>query len=168
MSGPSIRPFAVTDDEDVGYMTFRQAEIFESESNFASEGWRRYITGEVDEFVGTFDAERDCAYILESDGVRKGCMAAKYRGNGEAQLRFLFVEPELRRTGIGNELFSMAVDFCRSKGYGRVYLWTVSHLKAARRMYVRHGFVMTEACDNDEWGFHVVEERWDLDLRKGQ
>jgi len=161
-----IRPLVITDRNDVGYMMFRQAEIYEEESKFASEGWRRYITGEVRDFVDTFDEERDCAYILGSNGVRKGCMAAAHRENGEAQLRFLFVEPELRRTGAGDALFSAAIDFCISKGYERVYLWTVSHLKAARRLYVRHGFEITETCDNDQRGFHVIEERWDLDLRK--
>ncbi|MDR0334731.1 MAG: GNAT family N-acetyltransferase [Methanomassiliicoccaceae archaeon] len=161
MSVLTIRPFA---DDDVDYMTWRQAEIFEEESGFRSEGWRSYISGEVREFVERYDKDVDCAFILESDGIRAGCMAVTHRDNRTAQLRFLFVEPELRRTGIGEKLFVMAIDFCRSKGYEHTYLWTVAHLKTARRLYVRKGFKITETCENNEWGVPVTEERWDLDL----
>ncbi|MDR0198576.1 MAG: GNAT family N-acetyltransferase [Methanomassiliicoccaceae archaeon] len=152
-------------DDDVGYMTFRQAEIFEEVSGFASEGWRDYIIGEVREFIDRFDAEKDRVFILEADGVRSGCMAVTHRENNAAQLRFLFIEPDLRGSGIGSRMFGMAVDFCRSKGYDLVFLWTVSHLRAARRIYADHGFHITETKDNDDWGTHVLEERWDLDLR---
>jgi GNAT superfamily N-acetyltransferase len=159
----SVRPFTAG---DIGYMIHRQTEIFEEESHFTSEGWRGYISDEVHEFADRFDPEKDCAYILEADGVRSGCIAVIHRESRTAQLRFLFVEPGLRRTGIGNKLFEMAVDFCRSKGYERAFLWTVGHLEDARRLYARNGFRMTEAKDNKEWGTSVREERWDLDLIK--
>jgi GNAT superfamily N-acetyltransferase len=160
----SVRAFRNDDQDDIDYMMWRQAEIFEEESGFTSEGWRKYISGEVREFVDRYDPEADCAYILEADGVRAGCMASTHRENKTSQLRFLFVEPGLRRTGIGEKLFDMAIEFCRSKGYEHTYLWTVEHLRTARRLYVRKGFVITETSENNDWGVRVVEERWDLDL----
>ncbi len=36
-----------------------------------------------------------------------------------------------------------ALDFCRTRGYEHVYLWTFNGLNAARRLYERCGFRMT-------------------------
>lgn len=56
----------------------------------------------------------------------------------------------------------MALDFCRNKNYQCVFLWTFSTLYAARHLYAKKGFTLTETQENNEWGAPILEERWDI------
>ena len=61
-------------------------------------------------------------------------------------------------------MLAEALAFCRAAGYGSVYLWTVSQLTTAARMYEAVGFRKTETLPPDDWGAPVVEERYELVL----
>jgi GNAT superfamily N-acetyltransferase len=54
-----------------------------------------------------------------------------------------------------------AVNFCASEGYERAFLWTVSDLLAARHLYEKWGFSLTETMEHHIWGKNLMEERWD-------
>ncbi|OPY28678.1 MAG: TDP-fucosamine acetyltransferase [Methanocella sp. PtaU1.Bin125] len=103
-------------------------------------------------------------YILENDGVPSGCVAITHVDEATAQLRFYFLEPEMRGLGAGHKLLDMAIDFCKEKKYERVFLWTFSTLMAARHLYGSKGFQITDTHENNDWGEPVLEERWDLEL----
>jgi hypothetical protein len=51
--------------------------------------------------------------------------------------------------------------FCASEGYERVFLWTVSDLLAARHLYEKWKFSLTETVEHHIWGKNLTEERWD-------
>lgn len=157
----SIRPFNA---DDVKYVIDRQLSLYETERQFTSDVWKQYVTQAVLALVEQFDPERDCMYILECNGNRAGCVAIAHTESHAAQLRFFFLEPELRGLGAGQRLLNAALDFCRDKKYHHVFLWTVSAQESARRLYSRAGFRITETNDNAEWGVPVTEERWDLAL----
>lgn len=156
-----IRPFT---NNDVDYIISRQINLYKIEYGFTSEIWKAYITDGVHQLVTQFIPEKDCVYILEANGNVSGCVAITHIGDETAQLRFFFIEPTLRGLGAGNKLINMAIDFCREKKYKRVFLWTFSELAAARHLYGKNGFRMTDTHENREWGKPVLEERWDLDL----
>jgi ribosomal protein S18 acetylase RimI-like enzyme len=80
-------------------------------------------------------------------------------------MRYLFVEPALRGSGAGNELIRSVISFCGERKYEHVFLWTFSELAAARHLYEKNGFQITDTHENNEWGHPILEERWDLDLR---
>lgn len=157
----TIRPFRET---DVDFVISRQLALYRREHGFTSETWKAYLTDGVRHFVEQFDGRRDCMYILERDGVPSGCVAITHVDEATAQLRFFFLEPDARGIGAGHRLLDMAIDFCRDRKYGRVFLWTFSTLMAARHLYETKGFRVTETHENRDWGEPVLEERWDLGL----
>ena len=156
-----IRPFQ---EQDIAYVIDRQLSLYESERQFTTEIWKNYLTQGVIALVERFDPEKDCMLILECDGNASGCIAITHTENRVAQLRYFFLEPELRGLGAGTKLLNAALEFCRQKNYSRVFLWTVSAQESARILYKNAGFAITETSENENWGTPVVEERWDLDL----
>ena len=158
-----IRPF---NGSDLDFVISGQLRLYEREYGFTSDIWKAYLTGGVHDFASGFDEKRDCMYILESDGARSGCIAITHINGATAQLRFFFVEREMRGQGAGRKLFDLAIDFCKEKKYEHVFLWTFSTLMAARHLYAGKGFRITQTHENRDWGEAVLEERWELDLAK--
>lgn len=156
-----IRPYR---EEDITYVIDRQLSLYETERHFTTEIWRNYLIQGVISLVERFDPQKDCMFILECDGNPSGCIAITHAEENAAQLRYFFLEPELRGLGVGTSLLNKALDFCRQKKYSHVFLWTVSAQESARILYGNAGFEITETSENKSWGVPVVEERWDLDL----
>ena len=129
-----------------------------------SDIWKAYVTDGVNQLITNLSSGNDGAYILEANGVPSGCIAVAHADEGVAQLRFFFVESELRGLGCGNRLMETALDFCREKRDQSVFLWTFSKLSTARHLYAKYGFRITDTHENSEWGVPVLEERWELTL----
>lgn len=157
----NIRPYK---EEDVEYVIDRQLSLYESERNFTSEIWKKYLINGVLSLIHKFNPEKDCMFILDNNGKQSGCIAITHTEENTAQLRYFFLEPELRGLGAGQRLLNMALDFSREKGYTHIFLWTVSAQEIARKLYGKAGFEITETVENAEWGVTVLEERWDMDL----
>lgn len=157
----TIRPYQET---DITYVIDRQLSLYEAERQFTSEIWKNYLTQGVLSLVERFDSEKDCMFILECDGHAAGCIAITHVEENIAQLRYFFLEPELRGLGAGTRLLNMALDFCREKKYSHVLLWTVSAQESARMLYQKAGFTITETEENNNWGAPVLEEKWEMDL----
>ena len=79
-----------------------------------------------------------------------------------AQLRYLLVDPESGRRGLGKRLLAEAVAFAKAQGYGKVFLWTEQSLTQAARLYTAAGFVKTEVKPGWKWGVYVTEEKYEL------
>ena len=53
---------------------------------------------------------------------------------------------------------------CKKAGYEGVFLWTVSDLDAARRLYQKAGFKLAEEKEECDWAPWAREQRWELRL----
>lgn len=157
----NIRPYR---EEDISYVIDRQLSLYESERRFTTDIWKKYLTQGVIALVENFDPQKDCMFILECDKSPAGCVAITHTNDKVAQLRYFFLEPELRGLGVGTDLLHKAIDFCRQKKYSQAFLWTVSAQETARKLYKKAGFVITETSENKSWGIPVLEEKWELDL----
>lgn len=156
-----IRPY---EERDISYVIDRQLSLYESERQFTTEIWKKYLTQGVISLIENFNPDKDCMLILECDGNASGCIAITHTEESVAQLRYFFLEPELRGLGAGRNLLDTALNFCREKKYSHVFLWTVSAQESARKLYKNAGFNITETSKNESWGSLVLEEKWDLDL----
>lgn len=156
-----IRPY---EERDISYVIDRQLSLYESERQFTTEIWKKYLTQGVISLIEKFNPDKDCMLILECDGNASGCIAITHTEESVAQLRYFFLEPELRGLGAGRNLLDTALNFCREKKYSHVFLWTVSAQESARKLYKNAGFNITETSKNESWGRLVLEEKWDLDL----
>ncbi|WP_419904134.1 GNAT family N-acetyltransferase [Kiloniella sp.] len=77
-----------------------------------------------------------------------------------AHLRWFIVDEEARGTGVGKEMFLKAINFCDDNGFEEIHLWTFKGLDAARKMYEKFGFVLTEEYLGDQWGKQVLEQKF--------
>lgn len=60
-------------------------------------------------------------------------------------LRKMFVAREFRRSGLGQDLLDIALDWCRDKKLNDVYLGTIEVFTAAHHFYEKNGFVRIDA-----------------------
>ena len=108
--------------------------------------------------------DRDWLWVVEREGAIVGSVAIVGTSAREAQLRCFLVDPSARGFGLGTRLLREAVAFARGCGYESVFLWTVSALTAAARLYREAGFEKVEEKPGWPWGVGVVEEKYALRL----
>jgi GNAT superfamily N-acetyltransferase len=109
--------------------------------------------------------DRDRLWVVEREGGIVGCIAIVGTSATEAQLRCFLVDPSARGIGLGTQLLHEAVAFARGCGYESIFLWTVSALTTAARLYRAAGFEKVEEKPGRRWGVEVVEEKYALFLR---
>lgn len=148
---------------DLGYITYLHGKIYAEEYGFDTT-FEPYVARPLSDFCLAEDKSRQCIWIVEYEGGIVGSVAIVDAGGNEAQFRWLLLTEETRGKGLGKMLVEKAVDFCREKGFENVYLWTIDALPAARSLYVRNGFTLTEEIPHVMWGVEVNEQRYDLPL----
>jgi GNAT superfamily N-acetyltransferase len=155
-----------------GYRPGAIGRITELHALYYSRHWKfglffeAKVAGEMGDFLRRFEEGRDGFWIAAENDRILGSIAIdgiKADSVG-AHLRWFIVAPECRGLGVGNRLIKEAVDFCRRKGYRRIYLWTFQGLDPARHLYEKHGFRLAEEHGGAQWGVTVKEQRFDLIL----
>ncbi|MDN3718886.1 GNAT family N-acetyltransferase [Roseibium salinum] len=81
-------------------------------------------------------------------------------GNNIAHLRWFILSERLRGKGLGKELLVRALDHCDRQGFDEIHLWTLKGLDAARSLYEKHGFELTDEYVGDQWGKAVTEQKF--------
>jgi GNAT superfamily N-acetyltransferase len=145
---------------DMGFVAYRHGILYEREDGFDTS-FDGYVIEGLNQFVKQYDPEKDHLWVALRGDRPVGSIAIVNAGQDEAQLRWFLVEPEVRDLGVGRLLMETAMAFCVQKGYRIVFLWTLSHLEAARSLYERFGFSLTETKTHPIWGRTLTEERWE-------
>ena len=128
-------------------------------------GMEAYLAETMAEFGHLARPGLDRLWVAERDGQLLGSIGIIGREDGLAQLRWFLVHPDARGRGLGQHLIGEALAFCRAAGCRWVYLWTVSGLDAAARLYLAAGFRKTESKPPARlFGKTLIEERYDLAL----
>jgi GNAT superfamily N-acetyltransferase len=129
------------------------------------------VATELSDFLKRHDEGRDGFWTALMDGRVEGSIAIDgIHGQSEgAHLRWFILSDALRGKGVGKQLIDKAINFCRTKGYKKIYLWTFEGLNAARHLYERSGFKLVEERRGTRWGTEVTEQRFEcrLDTPKG-
>jgi GNAT superfamily N-acetyltransferase len=122
------------------------------------------VARELSAFISHFDEKRDGLWNAVSGAKFAGCIAiAGDRDQTEdARLRWYIVDPRRQGQGIGRTLITKAIDFSKTAGYKRIYLWTFEGLNQAQAIYERNGFRAAEVRDAEQWGGVVREQRFEL------
>jgi ribosomal protein S18 acetylase RimI-like enzyme len=148
---------------DIGWITYLHGVLYAQEY-----GWDHTFDGYLAEglarFALSFDARKDCLWIAEKDEEIVGFIAIAGHSDSEAQLRWFLVHPSQRLRGLGRLLLNKALDFCREHTFSSVFLWTVSDLKVAARLYRSVGFRKTNEKKHHIWGKTLTEEMYELAL----
>ena len=131
-------------------------------------GFGAYFEGKVardlSEFCERYVEGRDGLWLAVADAKVEGSIAidASRAASEGAHLRWFITSEDVRGTGVGTALLESAVEFCRSRGYDRVYLWTFEGLSAARHLYEKFGFRLAHQQPGTQWGAKVNEQRFEL------
>ena len=155
-----------------GYIPGAIGRVAEMNGRYYHDNWgfglffEAMVARDLSEFLQRYDASRDGFWTALSgdrieahitiDGVNSATKGA--------HLRYFIVSDEFRGTGIGRELITRAVTFCREVGHRKVYLWTFEGLYAARHLYEGAGFRLAEMRRGSQWGAEVMEQRFELHL----
>ncbi len=149
---------------DLGRVTELHGVLYSEEYGF-DHTFEAYVAETLGEFGRVARPERDRLWLAEREGRIAGSIAIIGREGREAQLRWFLVHPDERGRGLGRRLVRQALDFCRDAGYASVFLWTVSPLEPAARLYGSFGFRKTEEKPRGEmWVVTLAEQRYDLRL----
>ena len=149
---------------DLGWMVARNAALYAAEYGFNAD-YEGLVARIVADFAEDHDPHLERVWIAELDGRPVGCvMCVRDEAPATARLRLLLVEPDARGLGIGDRLVSAVVDFARGVGYRDLVLWTNDVLASARRLYQRHGFVLTAEKPHRSFGRDLNGQDWHLDL----
>jgi len=155
-----------------GYSAGVVGKITEIHAVYYHENWgfdasfETQVGRELSEFVSKFDKDRDGLWVAAHKGTFAGAIAI----DGEnaftdgARLRWFIVVPEFQKCGIGKELILRAVEFCKRKGFPKVYLWTFEGLTKARNLYEAANFQLCEEHEIAQWGQTIREQKFELQL----
>ncbi len=156
---------------DLGQLIWLHGTLHGAECGF-DPTFEAYVAGPMAEVVRR-GSPGDRIWIAERSpeeggavlGARiVGCIALVSVSAREGQLRWYLVVPAVRRMGLGTALLHTALEFARRQRYETVFLWTVSALTAAARLYRLFGFAKVAERPGRLWGVEVVEERYELRL----
>lgn len=148
---------------EVAHVVARQSQIYAEE--FGWDGSYEALASEIGgKFLQQFNPATEGCWIAEREGIVIGSVFVVDAGQGVAQLRLLYVEPEARGLGVGRLLTEQVIRFARDKRYGRIRLWTQASLVAARKLYAAAGFTLTESAPHHSFGKDLIGEYWELEL----
>ena len=148
---------------DMGWVIAAHGRIYATEF-----GWDHTFEAMVADiaaaFLRDFDPERENCWMAEIDGVPVGSVTVVRQSPHEAQLRLLIIDPSARGLRLGERMVDECIRFARSKGYGKLVLWTNDNLHAARRIYQKAGFRLVEEEPHHSFGVDLVGQNWELEL----
>ncbi|WP_395835136.1 GNAT family N-acetyltransferase [Cystobacter fuscus] len=121
---------------------------------------------ELHEFLAHYQVGRDLLLTAHVDGRFVGSIAVAGSKTDQpgARLRWVIVEEAYHGRGIGKELLRRALEFCRTTGYSRVYLWTVEGLPQSLGLYLNAGFRIVDRFPDDRYSVPRVNLLLDRDL----
>jgi GNAT superfamily N-acetyltransferase len=121
------------------------------------------VARELSEFCERYDGERDGLWLALQDGRIEGAIAidGSHAEDEGAHLRWFIASDKMRGSGVGNALLTTAMEFCQSKKYNVVYLWTFEGLGAAKHLYEKFGFRLALQQRGARWGAEVNEQRFE-------
>jgi GNAT superfamily N-acetyltransferase len=126
----------------LGRMIQMQGEYYDVVWPVQGYNFECLMARQMCDFHDGYVSGRDLLLSAHVDDVMVGNIAVV--GNPSerpgARLRWFHVEEKYQGCGIGRELLTRAIDFCRRQRFKSVWLWTMDGLDAARHLYTSLGF----------------------------
>lgn len=149
---------------DIGWVAHRQGILYAQE--YGWDGSFEALVAEIAaHYVKNLDPAKENAWIAECEGRVVGSVFVVKVSDTEAKLRLLYVEPEMRGTGLGRRLTQECIAFAKARGYEKLTLWTNDILHAARHIYQTAGFVLLSEEKHHSFGHDLVGQYWALNLQ---
>ena len=160
-----------------GYRSGLAGALITLHMNYYSAVWgfgrnfETLVTRDFGLLLDKYDAERDQLIRAENrHGDIIGTLIVEASGYPQdvARIRFFVLASCAQGQGLGQAMFAQAIETCRQRAQTKLFLTTFKGLDAARTLYERAGFTLTQEFSADDWGEGSQEVRYDLDLGLGQ
>jgi GNAT superfamily N-acetyltransferase len=121
---------------------------------------------EMREFLARYHEGRDLLLTAQVGGHIIGSIAVEGSQTERpgARLRWVIVDEAYQGLGIGKELLTRALSFCRRAGFSRVFLWTVEGLPQSLGLYTKAGFRVVDRFPDDRYSVPRVNLLMEMDL----
>lgn len=150
-----IREYRPGDPSLVSYFYFK---LFEKQYQF-KPSTEKYFMKSVSEIFD--DPEGSQLWVVEQGNAIVGSIAVMRRSEHSAQIRMFGMDIGLQGKGIGSQLMTLAMNFCKENGYTHINLWTIDMLHSAKHLYDKFGFKPQDRKKNTEWAdYPMIEEEW--------
>lgn len=116
-----------------------------------------YSDSDLERIDEVYGGAKDSFMVIEANGEIVGTVGIKEDTKETALLRRLFVDLKHRKKGYGTELLDKAIDFCKEKGYKRVYFRCTDRMGDAMKLCVKKGFKEIEALEVSGFKIHNLE-----------
>ena len=114
--------------------------LLEAEPVFTRSLEQQNYDEEISHLEDKYGPPRGRIYLVYADGVLAGCVGMKWSNAESAELKRLYVRPEFRGSGFGEQMVRQIMEDAREAGYQRLRLDTLPGLKSALKLYQRMGF----------------------------
>lgn len=120
------------------------------------------VAGGLADFAPRLDKPQNALWYAQDNNRIVGSIGidGEDLGAGKAHLRWFILDQRIQGTGVGKSLIQKAVTFCDDRKFRETDLWTFKGLDAARALYERHGFELTEEYRGDQWGTPMLEQKF--------
>jgi GNAT superfamily N-acetyltransferase len=146
-----LRPFSEKDQEGVKGLILT---ILAKEYPFDKSA---YSDSDLEKIGQTYGGSRNMFFVVEDNGAIVGTVGIKEDAKDEALLRRFFVDSVYRGKGYGTQLLSEAVDFCKNKGYKKIYFRCTDRMAEAMKLCTKRGFREVETLEVGGFNIHKLE-----------
>lgn len=148
---------------EYGWLVSRQAQLFAY-----GHGWdhtfEALLAQQAARFAQGHDTLREICWVAEQDGLIVGSALVAAASDLQASVRMLYVEPDVRRLGIGTQLINECMRFAKRTGYRTLSVESESSLDDARRLVTQAGFALVSTAAERRFGRDLVIEQWERAL----
>jgi GNAT superfamily N-acetyltransferase len=122
------------------------------------------VATELSGFLQRYDEKRDGIWVVKMGGHIEGSIIIDgiHTEDQGAHLRWFIMSDIVKGKGVGRKLINRAMEFCKSTGCKKIYLWTFEGLNAARHLYEGAGFRLVKQQTGTQWGVMVNEQYFEL------
>jgi N-acetylglutamate synthase-like GNAT family acetyltransferase len=116
-----------------------------------------YSDSDLNKIAETYGGPKDTFLVVEDSNEIVGTVGVKTENETDAILRRLFVDVKHRQHGYGSALVDKAIEFCRQKGYKRVFFRCTGRMANAMKLCLKKGFKETEKLEVGGFNIHKLE-----------
>ena len=150
-------------EQDIEKSIDRQMVIFHDEFNFTDEE-NDPVREIIRDFAKNLNREKEFILVVKRDGNLIGSVSFVGEDYNVGRLRFVYLEKEERKKGIGKKMLSIAIDLAKRFGYTHLYLSTYNILTDARHTYASLGFKKTKETPAQYVSQDIMDEIWEMDI----
>lgn len=143
----------------IGRVVEIHGRYYANEWGFGSQ-FETEVATELADFINRYDLAKDGFWLAwRGDRITASLTLDHAGDDGMARVCWFGAEPEMQGSGVGGKLFDQLLAFARETGQNAAYLWTFKGLTAARKLYDRADFVVSEECEENDWGPVITAQR---------